>query len=242
MWPTESETTYFLKDRTTFIRYYFDEAAKPFVDIHERINAGTSPFELYGDPEDGEPLYQAEWEGAEIAIALIGQTCVSLLADSLKLYLNTWRQREFRFAFDKHEDKLAAREGFVAAYRAAFSEIFGPRWSQCAARFDIIDQVVLARNRSQHGDSLLSMRARHDRKTLDKHPLPFFARPAEIQAWVPRDDLFGSYLAPPLRISRETLWAAIGEIEAWAEWLDANFEHAWSWPTLSVEDDPKPTA
>ncbi len=45
MWPTESETTYFLKDRTTFIRYYFDEAAKPFVDIHERIDAGTSPFE-----------------------------------------------------------------------------------------------------------------------------------------------------------------------------------------------------
>ena len=129
MRPTESETTYFLKDRTTFIRYYFDEAAKPFVDIHERIDAGTSPFEPYGDPEDGEPLYQAEWEDAEIAIALIGQTCVSLLADSLKLYLNTWRQREFRFAFDKHEDKLAAREGF-AAYRAAFSEIFGARWSQ----------------------------------------------------------------------------------------------------------------
>ena len=56
-------------------------------------------------------------------------------------------------------------------------------WADCPIRFDVIEQVVLARNWAQHGGYLSSLIVPHDSKTLRKHPQPFFANEDELKIW-----------------------------------------------------------
>jgi hypothetical protein len=75
------------------------------------------------------------------------------------------------------------KKGFVPAYKAALGYILYTDWNDCPASFDVIEQVVLARNRAQHGSSLTSFEVAHEGKTLTKYPRPLFATARELQAW-----------------------------------------------------------
>jgi hypothetical protein len=51
---------YFLKQRTSFIRFFYDESAAAFRGIQARIEAKESPFDDPPYSEDPEPPYFAE--------------------------------------------------------------------------------------------------------------------------------------------------------------------------------------
>jgi len=235
MIDTESETTWFLRYRTDFIRSYYETAAEPFRAIVCKIEAGEPPFDHPPGVEDGEPPFMEQWSNAETALDVLGQSCVSLLSDTLKLFFDDWSSRIVRFSLDPHEKAIMKKEGFVAAYRAALGEIFDTDWSDCPVRFDIIEQVVLARNRAQHGASLMTLRISHDPRTLGRHPVPHFARASEAEAWADGDGEWSPFMAPAVSVSRETLFTAIDEIERLADWLDAEIDRAWRW---LAKDEP----
>lgn len=224
----ESQSTWFLRYRTDFIRSYYDTAAEPFREIKRKIEAEEPPF-LPPYSEDGETPFQEEFDHAETALNVLGQSCVSLLSDTLKLFFEDWRSTVVRFNLDDQERWLLKKEGFVAAYRAALGEIYQTDWSDCPVQFEIIEQVVLARNRSQHGGSLMTLRVTHDPRTLDRYPRPHFTRPEEASAWTGGDGPWSRYLAPAVSVSREALFSAIDEIEALADWLDTEVDRAWAW-------------
>lgn len=119
--------------------------------------------------------------------------------------------------------------GFVALYKNALGEILDTDWTDCPARFDVIEQVVLARNRSQHGSSLMSHQLRHDADTLRKHPLPFFASDQELQEWRGSGRDEDSYFAPMLEITKDKLFEASYEIEKLASWIEGRMDKAWEW-------------
>jgi hypothetical protein len=167
---------------------------------------------------------------AETGAEVVGQACVALLSDTLKLYFNTMRTRVIGFKFGKDDDQNRKRSGFVAANKAALGEILKTDWADCAVRFDVIEQVVLARNRVQHGDHLSSLAVQHDSNTLLKHPQPFFANEDELKLWSDAGgDPDAVFTAPSLRITRENLFAAIVEIEQLADWIDGRLDKAWEW-------------
>ena len=84
----------FTKWQTQFLRYFYSEAAKPFLETRRKIEAEEPPFEP-SYSEDAEPAFLGEWQDAEDALALLGQCVASLLSDRLKLYLEHW-VRELR--------------------------------------------------------------------------------------------------------------------------------------------------
>lgn len=225
---SESQSTWFLRYRADFIRNYYDTAAEPFETIKRKIEAEEPP---YVPPyfEDGEPPFLEEFDNADTALNVLGQSCVSLLSDTLKLFFEDWSSTVVRFELDDRERPILKKEGFVAAYRAALGEIYQTDWSDCPVRFDVIEQVVLARNRSQHGGSLMTLRVTHDPRTLDRHPRPHFARPEEAKAWTGGDGPWSRYVAPAVSVSRASLFSAIDEIEALADWLDAEVHRASAW-------------
>lgn len=46
------DVDFFLKERTAFIKHYFDEASAPFIETMRKIEAEEPPFEPpYFDPE-----------------------------------------------------------------------------------------------------------------------------------------------------------------------------------------------
>jgi hypothetical protein len=223
------DALYFLKKRTLFIRFYYDESAKPFRDIQQKVELGLPPFDDPPYSEDPEPPFVEEWHDAETGIAVLGLSCVSILSDTLKLYFQTLQRRVIGFAFTKETELIAKNQGFVAAYKAALGHILDTDWSDCPARFDIIEQVVLARNRSQHGGSLTSFHFSHEGKTLRKHPRPYFASEGELKAWEDYGEGENSLLAPTIEISREKLFSAIKETETLADWIEGRMDKAGQW-------------
>jgi len=103
-------------------------------------------------------------------------------------------------------------------------------WSDCPADFTIIEQVILARNRSQHGDDLRSIQVLHDEKTLVKHPRPFFVNERERESWMKGEgDAPSSLMMPSLEVTRESLFAAIEHVERLADWIDGRMDKAYAW-------------
>lgn len=75
------EVLHFLKERTQFIRYFYDEACQPFCEIKRKIEAGEEPFKPPYS-EDGEPPFLEEWLRADTALevlaAIVYRCCPNL--------------------------------------------------------------------------------------------------------------------------------------------------------------------
>lgn len=219
---------FFLKERTGFIRGHYDACVAPFVERKRLIDAEEPPFDDPPWSEDGEPPFLEEWLDADTSVQLVGISCVSLLSDALKLYLNLLQHRQLRFFFDAEEAKRLKKQ-FVPTYRDALGEIFATDWSDTGIDFSIIEQVMLARNRGQHGTDLTSFLLTHDDRTLARHPKPFFISAMESQSLDATGAALGGFLNPTIVITRDTLFAAIAEVEKLGDWIDANGERARAW-------------
>jgi hypothetical protein len=220
---------WFLNERLSFIRMHYDVCVEASEERKRKIEAGENPFDSPPYSEDGEPPFLEEWLDAETSIELVGLACVSLLSDALKLYFNLLQHRELRFLFDDTEKKRFKKEGFVPVYRDALGQIFGTDWQESGVDFAIIEQVVLARNRDQHGTELTSFLVTHDNLTIEKHPRPFFLRANEAAALSDAGVEVGGLLNPTLAVQREQLFAVIEQISLLADWMHSNMDRASRW-------------
>jgi hypothetical protein len=211
------DVLFFLKQRTNFIRQFYETASEPFREVHRKIEAGEGPFQP--DPfdyneEDGEPPFLEEWIQAETSLEILGRTCISMLSASLKLYFETW-ESELGIKWEKGEKKKYFKNGFVRGYKQAFGELLRLPWNDCPADFDVLEQIALVRNQEQHPEWISSMNARHDPKTTTKFNSLFFynyneADPPSESSWRPF----------PIHVTQEELFAAIEQVELLGEWLE----------------------
>jgi len=225
------DVAYFLRERTNFIRFYYDQCAIPFAKIKYQIENDLPPFDDPPYSEDPEPPYLDKWMDADTGTQIVGLSCVSLLSDSLKLYFGNLQHRVIGFSFgDKESEKKAFKKGFVAAYTDILGDILDTDWSDCPADLKIIEQVVLARNSGQHGGDLTSFLVSHDKHTLNKHPRPFFANEQERESWTEVDGAAASsFLMPSVGVTREALFAAIEHVEKLADWIEGRMDKASDW-------------
>jgi hypothetical protein len=221
------DATYFLKNRTQFIRTFYTRGVEPFIAVKHAIEEERPPFHDPPYSQDPEPAYLTEWLEADTAVKLLGLSCVSLLSDTLKLYFQTLERRVI--SFDFKDRKKAFRLGFVAAYVGVLGPILQTDWSDCPADLAVIEQIVLARNEGQHPTSLGSFDVSHDPSVLKKHPRPFFISEDECRIWEESGEPRPSLLAPSVEVTAGSLFAAIGHVEKLAEWIESRLGHAWEW-------------
>ncbi len=211
------DVLYFLKERTRLIRQYYELSAQPFSEIIRKIEAEEEPF-VPPYSEDPEPAFLAQWIEATELLEVTGRCCVSMLSASLQLYLQTWDrilglQCKTGFKADFN------RDGLVGGYRQCLAERLGLDWNACPADLAIIEQVVLARNRDQHPDSITSLRVTHADHDRARHPRPFFLNDKEAEPYDDGDGA-GLWMSPSLHVPRDKLMAAIANIETLCEWLE----------------------
>jgi len=151
---------YFLKSRTAFIRYFYENAVRPFIEIKTAIENEEEPF-VPPYSEDAEPPFLEEWMEAETGIETIGHACISMLSSSLHLFLKAWvgrLEREHGMKFDANFKK-----GWFNGYKEIFEKLELPL-SDCGADLDVIEQTTLTRNRVQHPEELTMLRVTHSKK------------------------------------------------------------------------------
>jgi hypothetical protein len=219
----------FTKVRTHFLRYFYSDAAKPFVETRRKIDAEEPPFEPPYS-EDSEPAFLSEWLDADDALALLGQCVASLLSDRLKLYLEYWVRELRRHAGDQQlaavgigvptdpAYKSAFKDGWLTGYRA-YCEKLGVRWSESGADLDLLEQLALTRNTAQHPTDITSVRVRQTEMDAERFPQGVFADRLDVAA---NDGMKGiRFMWPPrVEITAENLAQAF-EVERFCEWLDA---------------------
>ncbi len=141
------------------------------MEIIRKIEAEEDPYKPPYS-EDGEPPFLAEWMEAQTSVELLGIACVSMLSESLKLYFITW-ERELRIEC-RPQFRKEFKRGFLNGYKTCFGHVLNADWGKCPVDFDILDQVILARNRGQHPDDITGMGVDHSGKDRQKYPMPFF--------------------------------------------------------------------
>lgn len=213
------DVLFFFKERTRFIRQFYSTAAAPFSQTMEAIEQGAPPFDNPPYSEDGEPAYLVEWMEASEALEVLGRTCLSMLSPSLHLYFKTW-ERQLGVHWDDGERKKAFRKGFLNGYLICFEQVSGIVRRDCPADLDLIEQVILARNRDQHPEDITSMRVTHGRVDADTSHHHFFMSEEDRAMFGDREIQSVSFLNPAVHVSREHLFAAISEAEKLAVWLE----------------------
>jgi hypothetical protein len=213
------DVAFFLKERTKFIQAYYETASGSFRETIRKIEAEEPPFEPPYS-EDSEPAFLTEWLEASTALEVLGRSCISMLSESLKLYLVTWERILWqKRPCGEHFSKVF-KQGFLHGYMACFGEALSITWAECPADISILDQVVLARNRDQHPESISTFRVNHDRRTRGKYASPFFMderERAQLQ------DLHGEasdWLDPTLHVSRDGFLTAVAQVELFVDWFE----------------------
>ena len=214
------DVLFFFKRRTEFIRRFYETAGTPFLETLRKIDAEEPPFDDPPYTEDEEPPYLEEWIEAREGLEVLGRTCVSMLSTSLRLYFETW-EREFGIRRESGEHKRTFKGGFLQHYKTCFEKILQISWVDCPANIELIEQMILARNRDQHPDHITTMRVRHKKKDLSKYPLPFFMNESEKEFHA-NSDMEGRLLMDPptIEVSPDALRQALAETEKLTDWLE----------------------
>ena len=141
-----------------------------------------------------------------------------MLSASLQLYFRTW-ERNLDLDCGKVFKADFKNEGIVGGYRACLASYAGIDWSQCPADLEIIEQVVLARNRDQHPQSITSVRVTHAEKDRQRFPRPFFMNEREAVLFEEGDEPM-LFMLPAVHVSSDKLMTAIEQVERLCEWLE----------------------
>ena len=221
------DVLFFFKERTQFIRYFYDTAGMPFYETKHKIENEEAPFDNPPYSEDGEPPYLEQWIEADEALEILGRTCLSMLSPSLELYFRTW-EKELGVTWKSGELKSEIKKkGFLQVYRNCFEKMLGISWDRCPADLEIIEQITLARNRDQHPDEITSMRVMHKDYDLKKYPRPFFMSEFDRDLLDNSEIGRGIWMNPTIHVSRDTLYRAIAETEMLSDWLEEYLLKAW---------------
>jgi hypothetical protein len=210
------DVSYFLHERTRLIRTYYAVASQPFRETMRKIDAEEEPF-VPPYSEDPEPAFLTEWLEARDFLEVTGRTCVSMLAASLTLFLRNW-ERQLCLSC-KDMEKNIFKKGMLNGYRRCFEAVSKVSWDTCPANLDLIEQVVLARNRDQHPEDIWGLGVNHSKEDREKYPSLFFVEGWEEQAWNDGGE-DATWMSARLHVSAEKLEQAIREVETLAVWLE----------------------
>lgn len=219
------DVDFFLKERTKFIREYYATAVTPFETIISKIENCEEPY-VPPYSEDGEPPFLAEWSDADASIQIVGRTCVSMLSESLKMYLQTW-EGLLRLRCQPALSSIFKKQGFFAGYKECFRQAAGLDWENCPADLAVIEQIILARNVSaHHNGNISSMSVRYTRIDREKFENPLFLHDHEKRALDEDQKAVFNFLGSELIITKETFYEALQQVEALVEWMEPKLQEA----------------
>ena len=212
----------FLKDKTDFLRAFYQLTTEPFTEIKRKIDVGGEPFVDRRDPEDyDEPAFLDEWLEADEGLKLQQQVCLNLLQRSLREFLDmTVEQLPIK------PEKPKKGESWFDSYTTLFREKVGVDWDKSPVPLSRIQELTIARNCIQHGGQkpyggagdVLDSHSLLKRQSSDYHerfPDAFFADEFEKQIWKSHE-----YPQPvTISLTPKKLEVAINDILAFCRYI-----------------------
>ncbi len=212
------DVRYFLKQRVEFIRQFYVISSAAYIERKRLIEAEEEPF-IPPYSEDPEPAFLDEWLEAEESLQVLGRTCISMLAAIFHLYFKTW-ERQIGIPVDA-SFKADFKTGWLNGYKAYFARHFHVRFEDSPTSLAVLEEIVLVRNRTQHPGSITMDSSHYSDSDLKKLPHPFFIDENDASLFSETEEGERDWImAPPIRVTAEKLFAALSEVESFAEWLE----------------------
>lgn len=210
---------YFLGCRVAFVRQFYAVASAPFLERKRKIKAREEPF-IPPYSQDGEPPFLDEYMEADESLHVLAYSCISMPASALHLFLEAWIQQS-GVTVDEPLKSVFKNQGWFSGYNAHFTERFGIAFDNGPANLEVLEEVVLARNRVQHPRSIADQKAQYSASDIKKLRHPFFVCETEIA-------LLGRFLSneapgfmtPTVHVTEPQLLNAVSEVERFARWFD----------------------
>lgn len=215
----------FLNERIEFIRQLYDTTTAPYIECKRKIEAQEEPY-MPPYSEDGVPPFLDEWLEANESILVIGCLCVSMLSAAFHLYFKTWEKR-LGVPVDESLRPIFNKSGWLKGYMAYFSRHFDVEFDELPADLEILQEVILLRNRAQHPEELTENLPSYSKDDLEKLRHPFFIDESERSLLSDLDGSERSWLMPPsFTVTPEKLHKAIAEVQRFTEWLEGEEANA----------------
>ena len=209
---------FFLKERTKFARYFYENAANSFETTIKLIEDGKEPF-VPPYSEDDEPAFLSEWLNARDALNSVGLATVSMLSSSLQLFLSSWTDR---IDYGEKKFKRKGKKGWFNAYMKIITEI-GLELMNCPANLAIIEQAVLVRNRTQHPDELTTLNISHSETDMEKYPSPRFISDRDRRRLEQQEQDISWWMMPNILVDQPKIEELALEIEHLCSWLENEY-------------------
>ncbi len=211
----------FFKLRTQFIKQHYIQCRKNFDEIKHLIEAELPPYIppfFNPDFDDCAPPFIDEWLDANLSINVVGLSCLSMLSNSLKAFLAE-TERHFGYKLlTNNSKKKTFKKGFLNGYKTVLGDVLSTNWSDCPVNFDIIEQIILARNDVEHSGDITSFRPSHGKKAIKKHPDLFFKNDSASDVpWFKSD----------IVVTEEKLLGAIEEADKFISYICSLDSHDW---------------
>lgn len=213
------DVRYFLNQRLSFARQLYANSAEPFLERKQKIKTEEEPY-VPKHGENDEPPFFGEWLEAENSLRVLGHVCVSILVASFHLYLKTLERQTGVRANEKY--KAAFKDGWFAGYRTYFRGEFCVEFEKSRCNLDLLEELVLARNRFEHPESITSPGVTYSEHDLKKLGNPLFIDDRDLELFSDLEDGERTFLLlPEISITQMKFLDAVSEVERFAEWLES---------------------
>lgn len=214
------DVRFFLMRRLAFIEQLYTNSAAPFIERKRKIEIEEEPFSHPYSEDGGEPAFLSEWLDADESLQVLGCSCISMLAAAFRFYFKTW-ERQIAIPVDASLKSTFTNHGWFNGYKAYFAKSLSISFEDSSCDLALLEELVLARNRVQHPDSLASHSSRYSDDDLKKLPRPFFVDDREREILINAEEVEPTWLLPPtIHITPERMLAALSEVARFANWLE----------------------
>lgn len=226
VWHYNLDIHHFAIGRVKFLIGFYEKSLSPFLETVQLIEEKKPPYEPEYSESD-EPQFLNEWSAAKESIELLGLQSVSLLSSTLKLFM----QQSLNGVFHRKPGKLtknlnledsytaAFKKGWFNGYQELFKSEFGIDWHGSPVKCELIEELVLARNRAQHPEDIVSIGSRYSDQDMERMSAPYFVEdsihPPEYRHWFP----------PLIKVSPEKMREAFNEAICLINWLEEQIEN-----------------
>ena len=215
---------FFLKHRTNFIRQLYDTTSAPYVERQRKIEAREEPF-VPPYSENEEPAFLGEWLEADESLHVLAYSCISMLATALHLYFETWIRQSNLPIEESMKKSIFKKCGWLVGYKTHFERHFKIDFSAGPTALELLEELVLARNRIEHPASITNNRTQYATADLQKLRLPFFVDEREAALFSDTNESENTWLfSPTLHVSEEQLFTTISGVVRFAEWFEVEIE------------------
>jgi hypothetical protein len=210
---------HFLDQRLAFINQLYVNSAAPFIECIRKIEAGEEPF-VPPYSEDPEPAFLSEWREADESLQVLGRSCISMLSSSFHLYFKTL-EKQLGVPVNDSYKSLFKKQGWFNGYRAYFLRHFNVKFEDSLCNLVLLEELVLARNRVQHPDSISTHSSHYSKDDLKKLPKLFFISDHEYELFGKTEAGELEWLMPPtIHVTSEKFLTAVSEVARFAEWIE----------------------